>query len=224
MTLSNSFIHDWKSCKRCVLADNARKHVIGIGEQPADVVFIGEAPGRQEDILGRPFVGRAGSLLKKILRLVSNPDLSPKDIETPASWNDVFNTIHYSAYITNIVACAPWKDSTRDTWREPNKEEADACSPRLKTIVEECNPKTIIYIGQVSKRFFKAPKGIPTLTIVHPSSILRMGVPPESTVVYHQTIHRIREHLAIALTRKTDDQKVTSKRVGNPGRKRSSKT
>lgn len=194
--LSRSFLQDWRSCKRCPLADNARRHVIGIGSTPAEVIMIGEAPGPKEDILGRPFIGRAGRLLKRMLMLISNPDLSPEELDVPVSWSDVFATLHFSAYITNIVACAPWMDSTRSQWREPNKDEAEACSPRLKTIIEECKPKTIIYIGQVSKRFFKAPSSISTLTIIHPSSILRMGVPPASTVAYHQTIHRLREHLS----------------------------
>lgn len=219
--ITQSFLSDWRTCKRCPLSDHARRHVIGLGSLPADVVFIGEAPGPDEDVRGRPFVGRAGRLLKRILLLVSNPHLSPEELNVPISWEDVFLAIHYSAYITNIVACTPWTDSTRSIWREPNAAEAAACSPRLREIVSEACPKTIIYIGQVSKRFYKAPSSIPTLTITHPSAILRLGVPPASTVAYHQVIHRVREHLTITLNRKSDDQKIPSKRMANPGRKRS---
>lgn len=172
--LSKSFIEEWQKCQKCPLCKLRRSVVIGTGEIPASVLFIGEAPGRQEDILGRPFVGPAGKLLKEQLNQIE---------------------IDFSFYITNVVACAPWVDENRKEWRAPSKSEAESCSPRLAGIIKAVNPKTIIYIGQVAKKFCAAPSSIPTLTITHPAAILRRPVPPENTTTYWQTIYRLREHL-----------------------------
>lgn len=196
--LSRSFIQRWNICRLCELHRNAREHVFGHGLPHAHVVFIGEAPGRQEDILGKPFIGRAGKLLKRTLLEASGLEYYP-----PESWESVFVRLPYFAYITNIVACAPWTDETRQTWREPNAVEAEKCSPRLEAIITDHKPKTIIYIGKVAKKFHKAPKGIPTLQIEHPSSILRLNVPIESSVTYAQTVMRLREHLESVLGVKT---------------------
>lgn len=170
----------WKDCSRCSLSELARSIVIGHGDIPADVMFIGEAPGKTEDILGRPFVGPAGKLLREILAEVESDERTP--IVGP-----------FRRYITNIVACAPWLDSTYSKYREPTKIEAAACSPRVAALVELIQPKAIVLIGKVSKEHFKPPKGVPSISIVHPATILHSGVPPINTTAYHSTIHRLRE-------------------------------
>lgn len=189
--LSKKFEHDWNTCQRCPLHKLARRHVIGLGDLPADVVFIGEAPGPKEDLLGKPFIGPAGHLLwKMILEAIEIYD-------EPKSWDDVFLHLIWAAgiraYITNVVACAPWKDTDRKEWRQPTPKECEACRPRLDEIILQAKPKLIVLVGKVSKLMFKPPKGVATLTIEHPAHILYMGVQPDTTVIYHQIVHRLRE-------------------------------
>jgi uracil-DNA glycosylase family 4 len=176
--LTKKFVSRWNNCHDCSLHLLSREHVIGKGDLPCEVFFIGEAPGRVEDLLGRPFVGPSGHLLKKQIAAVE--ELLGRS---------------FKRYVTNIVACAPWADDARSKTREPSLEESKACSPRLNELVKLAQPKTIIFIGQVAKKFFKPPKGMPTLTILHPSAILQTRLPPTSCVAYAQVIHRLHEHL-----------------------------
>lgn len=182
MRLSFKFIDRWNNCKDCPLHVLARRHAIGSGDIPADVLFIGEAPGPIEDRLGRPFVGPAGRILKDQIVAVETLLGRP-----------------FKHYKTNVVACAPWITDLRDKWREPNAAEAKACSSRLTSLVQAVKPKTIIFVGKVSKALYKPPSGIPTLSIVHPSLILNMRVPAINTVTYHAAVHRLHEHLETIL-------------------------
>lgn len=168
----------WNLCEDCGLHLLSREHVIGSGDLPCDVFFIGEAPGRVEDLLGRPFVGPSGRLLKQQFKAVE--ELLGRT---------------FKRYITNTVACVPWIDDARSAVRDPSSEEVQACSPRLAELVKLAQPKTIVFIGAVAKKLYKPPKGLPTLSIIHPAAILRTRLPPTSCVAYAQAIHRLHEHL-----------------------------
>ena len=113
------------TCKRCKLCETRTNVVFGVGNPNADILFIGEGPGENEDLQGEPFVGRAGKLLDKMLAAV---DLDRnKDI-----------------YIANIVKCRPPKN------RDPEKDEQEACIGWLRNQVKLINPKIIVCLGRIA--------------------------------------------------------------------------
>ncbi|MCF8002120.1 MAG: uracil-DNA glycosylase [Halanaerobiales bacterium] len=114
-------------CERCNLRSTCTQVVMGEGSLDHKIMFIGEGPGASEDKKGRPFVGRAGRLLDKILQ----------------SANIKRNNI----YITNIVKCRPPEN------RNPTDNEMKACSPILKTEIKYINPKVIVPLGSVASRY-----------------------------------------------------------------------
>lgn len=117
------------SCKRCPLYKEKISNVFGEGNPKATFLFVGEAPGREEDKSGRPFVGRAGKFLDS---LFSSKGLKRED-----------------TFITNIVKHRPSKN------RKPNPQEIGACMPYLLRQIEIINPKLIILLGSVAlKEFF----------------------------------------------------------------------
>ena len=150
------------TCKRCKLCETRTNVVFGVGNPNADILFIGEGQGENEDLQGEPFVGRAGKLLDKMLAAV---DLDRnKDI-----------------YIANIVKCRPPKN------RDPEKDEQEACIGWLRNQVKLINPKIIVCLGRIAAMkiikpdmkitkehgiFFK--KGdILMMATLHPAALLR---------------------------------------------------
>jgi len=115
-------VRAWKGCKDCGLCETRTNIVFFRGEAPCDVLFIGEAPGSNEDLSGLPFVGRSGSLLDSLL------DLCKED-----------GGLHYRFGITNIVSCIPYEGDSRKV-RPPTAKEADACKLRLLTTIEAASP------------------------------------------------------------------------------------
>jgi len=110
------------SCQKCPLA-KTRNHVIfGEGNTQAPIFIIGEAPGRDEDLIGRPFVGRSGQLLDKILAACG------------------FNRKDH-VFISNIIKCRPPEN------REPSREERKACLPYLVRQIDLINPPILILLG-----------------------------------------------------------------------------
>ena len=148
-------------CEKCELCRTRTNCVFGTGNRKADILFVGEAPGEQEDLSGIPFVGRAGQLLDKFLYAV---DISREDV-----------------YIANILKCRPPKN------RDPLPEEEDACIEYLREQVALINPKVIVCLGRISamrliKPDFKITKehgqwfkkGNYLMTAVyHPAALLR---------------------------------------------------
>ncbi len=114
-------------CERCNLRSTCTQMVMGEGSLDHKIMFIGEGPGASEDKKGRPFVGRAGRLLDKILESV--------------------NIKRENIYITNIVKCRPPEN------RNPNDNEMKACSPILKTEIKYINPKVIVPLGSVASQY-----------------------------------------------------------------------
>ena len=149
------------SCHKCALGDTRTKCVFGVGDPEADLMFVGEAPGEQEDLSGTPFVGRAGQLLDKFLYAVDIP--------------------REKVYIANILKCRPPKN------RDPLPEEEDACIEYLREQVRIIRPKVIVCLGRISamrliKPDFKITKehgqwferGQFLMTAVyHPAALLR---------------------------------------------------
>lgn len=110
------------NCNACRLAGTRTNVVFGVGSPNADLMFIGEAPGRDEDLQGEPFVGRAGQLLTDIIKAMK---LTRDDV-----------------YIANVIKCRPPEN------RNPEPDELDECRPFLRRQVELIQPKVIVTLGR----------------------------------------------------------------------------
>ena len=115
-----------KSCCRCRLCKTRTNVVFGEGDPKTNLMFIGEAPGEQEDLQGRPFVGRAGQLLTRFLNL--------------------YGVSRDRVYITNVVKCRPPGN------RNPAPDEISACYPFLEKQIELISPKVILCLGAFAAR------------------------------------------------------------------------
>lgn len=150
------------SCQKCELCKTRHNVVVGVGNEKADVMFIGEGPGESEDLQGEPFVGRAGKLLDKMLAAV--------DLDR--------NT---NIYIANIVKCRPPQN------RDPKPEEQEMCIDWLRAQVKMIKPKIIVCLGRIAaakiiKPDIKITKehgiwfekgGIEMMAMLHPAALLR---------------------------------------------------
>lgn len=110
-------------CKRCKLCSDRTNIVFGTGNKNADIVFVGEGPGEEEDLKGAPFVGKAGRLLTQIIE--KGMGLKRQDV-----------------YICNIVKCRPPRN------RDPEKDEIEACRPFLEKQIKAINPRVIVALGK----------------------------------------------------------------------------
>jgi uracil-DNA glycosylase family 4 len=118
---------DLGDCTRCVLHKQGRKQIVfGVGNPRAELMFIGEAPGADEDIQGEPFVGRAGQLLTNMIKAMG---LGREDV-----------------YIANIIKCRPPGNRT------PERDECETCSPFLFRQIEAIKPKVIVALGAVAAK------------------------------------------------------------------------
>lgn len=145
-------------CKRCSLHKTRRKVVLGRGVIPADLLFIGEAPGKSEDLRGEAFIGPSG----RVLRLAMKDATGMAGLEETPSF-----------YITNVVACRPC-DEKRGPNRQPTDKEAWQCWPRLELTEHLVKPKKIVFLGKVAERFCLEcfPTGV---SLQHPAFVLRRG-------------------------------------------------
>ena len=135
-----------RSCTKCALHLERTQAVPGEGNERAEVMFIGEGPGKNEDLQGRPFVGAAGKLLDKLLELVH---MKREDV-----------------YITNVVKCRPPGN------RDPMPEEKLACRPYLDEQVARIDPKLIVLLGRhAMANFFPDLK----ISQVHGKALRRDG-------------------------------------------------
>lgn len=150
-----------KACNKCKLCSGRKNIVFGCGNKKANIMFIGEGPGADEDIQGEPFVGKAGQLMNKAFEAL--------EIER----DDV--------YIANIVKCRPPQN------RNPEKDEAKACMDYLRNQVLLINPKIIVLLGSVALKNILGDeygitnargkwierKGIWYMPTFHPAALLR---------------------------------------------------
>jgi len=110
------------ACQKCKLARTRTNVVYGVGNPSADLMFIGEAPGRDEDLKGEPFVGRAGQLLTDIIKAMK---LTRDDV-----------------YIANVIKCRPPEN------RNPEPDELEECRPFIRRQIEIIKPKVIVTLGR----------------------------------------------------------------------------
>lgn len=148
-------------CQRCQLGATRTNLVFGVGNESSEIVFVGEAPGRDEDLRGEPFVGEAGQLLTKIIQAMG------------FARDDV--------YICNVLKCRPPNN------RNPQTEEIEACQPYLLRQLQAISPKIIIALGTFAAQTLlqtRAPisqlrgrihdyHGIPLMPTFHPAFLLR---------------------------------------------------
>ena len=157
------------TCKKCGLCQTRNHVVFGVGPKDADIMFIGEGPGEQEDLIGEPFVGAAGKLLDDMLSII---DLNRDNV-----------------YIANIVKCRPPRN------RDPQEEEQEACIGYLREQVRLIQPKIIVCLGRIAATRLIRPDlritrehglwtqrgGIWFTAMYHPSALLRdVGKRPET--------------------------------------------
>lgn len=151
-------------CTRCPLAAGRTQVVFGVGDPAARLMFIGEGPGREEDLRGEPFVGRSGQLLDRLMAEELGMDRT-------------------SCYIANVVKCRPPGN------RDPKPEEIEACRPYLESQVDLIAPAVVVTLGNFATRLmldttegikrlrgrsypFRTGVIVPTY---HPSAALRSG-------------------------------------------------
>ncbi len=149
-------------CRSCQLCETRRNVAFGVGNERAEILFIGEGPGENEDIQGEPFVGRGGQLLDRMLHAVG---LNRKA----------------NIYIANIVKCRPPGN------RDPQPQEQEACHPWLREQIRLIDPKIIVCLGRIAACYmidpsFKVTKqhgefteknGRLMMGTFHPAAILR---------------------------------------------------
>ncbi|MDT8421074.1 MAG: uracil-DNA glycosylase [Desulfuromonadales bacterium] len=173
---------DLTECQRCALCQGRSKVVFGVGNPHAQLVLVGEAPGREEDRQGYPFVGEAGQLLDRILFAMK---LSREQV-----------------YICNVIKCRPPQN------RDPRPEEIASCEPFLQRQLNAIRPRLIVTLGKFAAQTllrsqesmgrlrgqWHVYQGIPLMPTYHPAYLLR--TPSGKRDVWEdmkQVIHRLRE-------------------------------
>ena len=162
MTKYELHIQRWgKGCGASICCE-ANRIVLARGKIPCDILFIGEAPGVSEDVLGLPFIGPAGKLLDQIITR-----------SVPSSLR---------VALTNLVGCIPKEGGTKTG--EPDDESILSCKPRLEEFIGIANPRLIVAVGNLSRTFLergmrdsvRIPREVKVAGIVHPAFILRQNV------------------------------------------------
>ena len=145
------------ACTKCQLASTRTQVVFGVGDPQADLMFVGEGPGEQEDLTGEPFVGRAGKLLTSLIEEIG---LTRADV-----------------YIANVVKCRPPGN------RDPQPGEIEACRPYLEAQMAFIQPLVIVTLGNFATKLrgqeYPYPgeddAGRVIIPTLHPSAVLRSG-------------------------------------------------
>jgi len=151
------------SCALCELHKTRTNVVFGVGCERAEIMFIGEAPGANEDLQGEPFVGRAGMLLNAMLQAIN---LKRADV-----------------YIANILKCRPPNN------RDPSPQEVKLCTPYLQQQIAIIQPKILVAVGRIAAQFLLntveamgrlrgkiyqyGPRNVPLVVTYHPAYLLR---------------------------------------------------
>ncbi len=170
-------------CQRCKLHRNRTRLVFGEGSPLAKLVFIGEGPGHEEDMAGRPFVGEAGRLLTKIIE--NGMRLARKEV-----------------YICNVVKCRPPGN------RDPERDEIEACLPFLERQLDIIRPRVICSLGRIAGQSLIGPKfkiteergiwhsyrEIPLMPTYHPAYLLRY---PSAKRQVWEDVQKVMGHLGL---------------------------
>lgn len=173
-------------CQKCPLEKDRKNIVFGVGNPDAELVFVGEAPGRDEDIQGEPFVGKAGQLLTRII--------------------EAMGLTRDQVYICNVIKCRPPGN------RDPLPDEIEQCEPFLLEQLEILNPRIVCALGSFAARTLLSTEerisklrgrlfaynGIPLIPTYHPSYLLRN---PQAKREVWEDIQKVMEILGLPLHR-----------------------
>lgn len=149
-------VERWKDCTDCPLCEQRSQIVLARGTIPADVVFVGEAPGASEDGLGEPFRGPAGHILDDLIS------------------RSVPSSVTYA--LCNLVACYPREAKERGD-NEPEQEEILACRERLEEFLDIADPKLIVCVGSLSTQYVQRKSGRKYADIIHPAATMGNRMP-----------------------------------------------
>jgi DNA polymerase len=184
------------ACQKCAhLASSRRNVVFGVGDIHSLLMFVGEAPGVDEDIQGEPFVGPAGRLLTRIIQAMGFP--------------------RSSVYIANILKCRPDTPAQASGNRQPTATEMLTCLPYLEEQVDLIAPKLIVALGAVavkglfgrcdsisrSRGHWLEFRGIPVMPTFHPAYLLRNQAPSEKRKLWEDML-QVMEKLGLPISQK----------------------
>ena len=183
------------ACTKCPNLAAARKHVVfGVGSLEAQLMFIGEAPGADEDAQGEPFVGKAGQLLTRIIKAMGL-------------------TRDY-VYISNILKCRPDTPGQATGNRKPTSEEMQTCIPYLHEQIDLIGPKVIVALGGTAmegllgktgitklRGNWHTYRGIPLMPSYHPAYLLRNQAPSEKRRVWEDML-QVMEKLGLPISQR----------------------
>ena len=160
----------WSDCTLCDLCEQRKKVVLLKGKIPCDILFVGEAPGQSEDVLGKPFVGPGGHLLDKMIAQTLGDD--------------------FRLAFTNLVGCIP-KDDDGNKMKEPSNKSIKACGERIREIVNLTKPEVIVSVGKLPKKWLDKViphREIPSVQIIHPAAIVRADVSQQGLAIQRTEI------------------------------------
>lgn len=164
-----------KGCGNAICS-TARNVCLARGSVPCDVLFVGEAPGESEDVIGRPFVGPAGKLLDRIVTDAMG------DLIVGQDEND--NDVRLTCAFANLVGCIPRNELEKAA--EPDAAEIRQCSTRLNEFVQLCRPKLLVAVGALSRKWLEScvtTDGIKVVSIDHPAFIIRSNVTAQGLLI-----------------------------------------
>jgi DNA polymerase len=178
---------DLEGCTRCKLCSGRKTIVIGEGNPQARLVFVGEGPGEQEDLKGRPFVGKAGQLLDRMIEAIG---LKRSDV-----------------YICNVVKCRPPGN------RNPEADEIESCAPFLARQLDLIRPQIVVALGKFAAQTllqtetpisrlrgdFKPYRGAQLMPTFHPAYLLRN---PESKKEAWEDLQKVAKELGLEIPKK----------------------
>ena len=184
------------ACVTCEHLANSRKNVVfGVGDINASLMFVGEAPGAEEDAQGEPFVGAAGQLLTRIIQTMG---LSRQTV-----------------YIANILKCRPDTPDQASGNRKPTADEMSACIPYLHSQIDLIQPKVLVALGATAvegllgktegitrlRGKWQTYRGVPLMPTFHPSYLLRNQALSEKRKVWEDML-AVMEHLGMNISEK----------------------
>jgi uracil-DNA glycosylase, family 4 len=184
------------SCVKCAHLASSRKNVVfGVGNVESDLMFVGEAPGADEDVQGEPFVGRAGQLLTKII--------------------EATGLNRSSVYIANILKCRPDTPGESSGNRKPTPQEMQTCIPFLHEQIDIIQPKVLVALGGTAvegllgktvgitrlRGVWQIYRGIPLMPTFHPSYLLRDQSVSQKRLVWEDML-QVMEKLGMNISEK----------------------
>ena len=183
-------------CTRCPHLASSRKNVVfGVGDIHAQLMFVGEAPGADEDAQGEPFVGKAGELLTRIIRATG--------------------LTRETVYIANILKCRPDTPGQSSGNRKPTADEMSTCIPYLHEQIDLIQPKVIVALGATAvegllgktigitrlRGQWKTYRNIPLMPTYHPAYLLRNQAMSEKRKIWEDML-QVMEKLGLAISEK----------------------